>query len=86
MHSLSGQKLTNVTVNPKTGASHFIFDLGCQLDCRRFDAITDAALWYLYFPRGKVLTICGDGYYTYESDASKDPARRPMSDGLLAER
>jgi hypothetical protein len=80
---LAGQKLTGVHVHSQTGATHFAFDLGCQLDCRRYDAVTDAALWYLYFPTGRVLAVHGDGTYKFQMGSAHDPARRPLPDGRL---
>lgn len=58
---LEGQKLVEVFVNPATGATRFDFDLGCRLECRRFEKKSTTDLWCLYRPRGRALLVCGDG-------------------------
>jgi hypothetical protein len=63
---LDGQKLTSVDVEPATGATRFAFDLGCVLDCRRFEKDSDSALWYLYKPSGYVLSVHGNGTFSHQ--------------------
>lgn len=58
---LSGQKLVSATVDEKTGATRFQFDLGAELHCRRYDANSREELWLLYRPNGEVLSVSGDG-------------------------
>jgi hypothetical protein len=58
---LDGQKLVSVHVEPETAATRFTFDLGCVLDCRRFKPDNNDELWWLYKPRGCVLSVCGNG-------------------------
>src|SRR5204863_2501199 len=62
---LSGQKVIAVTINPETGATRFAFDLGCLLDCRRFEP-DDADLWTLYKPSGYTLSVHGDGTVSHQ--------------------
>jgi hypothetical protein len=73
---LGGQKLSGVKVKHESGATHFAFDLGCELDCRRYATTPHAELWCLHFPTGKVLAVHGDGSYSYESGSSKFPVRQ----------
>jgi len=75
---LAGQKLTGVKVKRESGATHFAFDLGCELDCRRSATTTDAELWCLHLPSGKVLAVHGDGSYSCESGSSKSTLRHRM--------
>jgi len=79
LRDLSGQKMTGMDVNPQTGATHFTFDLGCELHCRRLEANSDDDLWALYFPNEKVLVVHGDGSYSYESESSPSPVRHAIS-------
>jgi hypothetical protein len=68
---LNGQKLIAVAVAPKTGATRFVFDLGCVLHCRRFDAEDDSDLWILYQPRGYILSIDGHGRLCHERSGAR---------------
>jgi hypothetical protein len=63
---LDGQKLVSAVVNPETGATRFVFDLGCVLDCRRFERNSDKELWMLYKPSGYVLSVHGNGAVSHE--------------------
>jgi hypothetical protein len=63
---LAGQKLVSVSVTPETGATSFVFDLGCVLSCRRFQRDDNVDLWTLYRPRGYVLSAFGDGSFTHQ--------------------
>src|SRR5260370_42664315 len=65
---LDGQALTSVTINPTTGASRFKFDLGCVLECRRYERDSDAELWMLYEPNGNVLSVRANGTFTHGPD------------------
>jgi hypothetical protein len=62
---LQGQKLTSVKVDGKTGATEFAFDLGCLLECRRFEKASEDQLWILYQPNGYVLAVYGNGTYSF---------------------
>ena len=55
-----------VAVEPETGATRFVFDLGCVLHCRRFERDTDAELWMLYKPSGYVLSVHGNGTFSHQ--------------------
>jgi hypothetical protein len=63
---LSGQALVSIGVRPTTGATRFGFDLGCVLECRRFERNSDAELWMLYKPRGYVLSVNGNGTFSHQ--------------------
>ena len=79
---LNGQKLMEVQVNPETGATRFVFDLGSILEAYRLDPEDDDELWWLYEPSGYVLSVRGDGTYDHEPGSGTDerPAvvRRPL--------
>lgn len=66
IQQLDGQKLVSAVVNPETGATQFVFDLGCVLDCRRFERNSDKELWMLYKPSGYVLSVHGNGAVSHE--------------------
>ena len=70
MAQLDGQALVSVTVEPETGATRFVFDLGCVLHCRRFERDSDAELWMLYKPTGYVLSVHGNGAASHERGKS----------------
>ncbi len=63
---LNGQILKSVSVNPKSGATRFEFDLGGVLEVRRFERDSSDVLWMLYKPNGYVLAVRGDGQFTHE--------------------
>lgn len=63
---LEGQELVSLAVEPETGATHFAFDLGCVLRCRRFERGNDAELWMLYKPSGYVLSVHGNGTFSHQ--------------------
>jgi len=75
VRDLSGQRLTKVQINPKTGATRFSFDLGSALDVRRISKDTDHKLWVLYKPNGYVLSVRGNGTYDHCPESGTD--RRP---------
>jgi len=64
MARLNGQKLKDIKVDHRTGATEFFFDLGTMLRVRRFTA-DDSDIWTLYRPNGYVLGVRGDGTYTH---------------------
>lgn len=63
MSHLDGQKLAALSVNAETGWTRFTFDLGGQLECRRFRRESDDELWLLYRPRRYVLPMYANGCY-----------------------
>jgi hypothetical protein len=79
---LDGQKLIQVQVNPRTGATAFTFDLGSVLEVRRFERDSSDELWTLYEPTGYCLSVRGDGTYDHVPASGIDnrPAvkRRPL--------
>src|SRR5262249_30018245 len=60
---LDGQRLLQVTINPRTAATSFTFDLGGLLSVRRFGASTPGELWTLYTPMNTILAVRGDGHF-----------------------
>jgi hypothetical protein len=62
---LDGQILTQVAVNSLTGRTTLEFDLGGLLEIRRCEKNSQDELWYLYLPGKKVLTVRGDGKFSY---------------------
>lgn len=58
---LNGQMLKQVEINPQTGATRFVFDLGGLLEVWRFERDSKKDLWMLYAPDGNVLAVRGDG-------------------------
>jgi hypothetical protein len=64
MSRLDGQKLMDIRVNPITGATDFTFDLGARLQTKRFEK-DDSEIWMFHKPNGFILSVRGDGTYTY---------------------
>ncbi len=79
---LAGQKLVSVAVKPETGATSFAFDLGCVLNCRRFDRDTNAELWMLYKPSGYVLSVHGNGTFNHQRATKVEKCLQPIEDGV----
>lgn len=77
---LAGQKLISTSVDPKSGFTRFEFDLGCELQCRRFDRESDDELWLLYRPRGYVLSVNGNGTYCHQRASDSVEHWKPISD------
>jgi hypothetical protein len=78
MAELDGQELVSVTVDPRTGATGFRFDLGGALDCRRFGKESDAALWTLYKPDGYVLSVYGNETFSHQPGSAKEEELQPI--------
>ncbi|MDX1970371.1 MAG: hypothetical protein SFV23_24590 [Planctomycetaceae bacterium] len=78
---LDGQELVSVDVEPETGATRFVFDLGCVLQCRRFKRDTDAELWLLYRPSGYVLSVHGNGTFGHQRSTEVEQRFQPIEDG-----
>lgn len=66
IQQLDGQKLVSTVVNPESGATRFVFDLGCVLGCRRLERNSDQELWMLYKPSGYVLSMHGNGVISHQ--------------------
>jgi len=83
---LDGQKLVSVGVVPQTGATSFVFDLGCVLHCRRFERDDDAELWILYKPSGYVLSVHGNGTFCHQRSTKAGERLQPINGGLHPDR
>ncbi|MCE9568383.1 MAG: hypothetical protein K8U57_40810 [Planctomycetes bacterium] len=79
---LAGQELVSVAIEPETGATRFVFDLGCVLQCRRFERDTDAELWTLYKPSGYVLSVHGNGTFSHQRSTEVENRLQPIQDGV----
>jgi hypothetical protein len=79
---LAGQQLVSVAIEPNTGASRFVFDLGCVLHCRRFKRDSDAELWMLYKPGGYVLSVYGNGTFSHERGTAVESRLWPLEDSI----
>lgn len=77
---LAGQELISVAVEPKTGATQFVFDLGCVLHCRRFGKDTDDELWMLYKPNGYVLSVHGNGTFSHQRGTEAEKRPQPIEE------
>jgi hypothetical protein len=67
---LDGQKLTQVTVDPRNSSTQFDFDLGGVLNVRRLSPGYHGELWTLYNPDGFTLAVRGDGCYSYHGSTT----------------
>jgi hypothetical protein len=67
---LRGQALTRATIDRHTGATTFFFDFGGKLELRRMKAGDE--LWTLWTPGRRVLSIRGDGAYSYQPSDGAD--------------
>ena len=79
---LSGQKLVSVSVNAGTGLTRFVFDLGCELNCRRFERNSKDEIWMLYRPNGYVLSVHGDGSYRHKRSTYSERQRKLIEDSM----
>jgi len=77
---LNGQELVSVEVEPATGATRFAFDLGCVLDCRRFERDTEDPLWLLYKPSGYVLSVHGNGTFSHQRGTQVEKCLQPIEE------
>ena len=77
---LAGQKLVSVAIEPATGATRFVFDLGCVLRCRRFERDTDAELWMLYKPSGYVLSVHANGTVSHQRGTEVEKRLQPIGE------
>lgn len=78
MAQLAGQELVSVAVDPETGATCFVFDLGSVLHCRRFERETEADLWTLYRPGGNVLSVHGNGTFSHQRSTEVEQRLQPI--------
>jgi hypothetical protein len=78
MALLTGQKLISVTVEPVTGATRFGFDLGCGLNCRRFERDSADELWTLYKPSGYALSVFGNGTCSHQRATEFEKRRQSL--------
>ena len=68
LRALDGQKLRQAIVNPRTGATVLVFDLGAQL--RLGGSVSpDGEIYALYEPTESVLLIRTDGQFSHELGA-----------------
>lgn len=65
LNTLKGEKVVSVSVEPNTGATRLMFDLGGLLEINRLEGGEPEDLWMLYKPRGLVLTVRSDGTYAH---------------------
>src|SRR5262245_4374853 len=79
---LSGQELVSLAIDPQTGATRFVFDLGCALHCRRFRRDSDDGLWKLYKPSGYVLSVHGNGTFSHQRGTEVEKRLQPINDGV----
>ena len=79
---LGGQKLVSVDVGAETGATRFVFDLGCVLHCRRFERDTDDELWTLYKPSGYVLSVYGNGTFSHQRGTEVEKRHQRIEDDV----
>ena len=75
---LEGEKVKEVEVDPVTGRTRFIFDLGSALQVRRINAEEDAEIWTLYKPHGLTLSVRGDGRYKAGRATAKNGRWLPL--------
>lgn len=69
---LEGQMLVSVNIQPETGATNFVFDLGGVLHCRRYEKNSADTLWTLYKPGGYVLMVNGNGTYCHQRGTQQE--------------
>jgi len=62
---LEGQKLVDVAVHAKNGATSFAFDLGGVLKVRRMEAVGTDAVWILWKKNCNLVIVYGDGSSRY---------------------
>ena len=73
--NLSGQKLMEYSIDPKTGETVLGFDLGGALKVRRRESNPEKELWFLLEQsKGLALSVRTDGSYVYEP-ADKKPEK-----------
>jgi hypothetical protein len=71
---MDGQRLTSVGVEPTSGASTFVFDLGAKLETWPY-ADDDETQWWLSTPSGNNLAYRADGKYSW-GPRNQDPDER----------
>jgi hypothetical protein len=73
---LEGQKIIDVEVKARTGATSFAFDLGGVLECHRSGK--DGPVWHLFKPNGYVLTVYADGTFSHQAASAPNSCERRM--------
>jgi hypothetical protein len=63
---LDGQRLIQVSVDPRNANTIFEFDLGSRLETKPYDETSDQ--WMLFEPSGNVFTLRADSNYSHEPD------------------
>ena len=63
--SLEGEKVVRVVIEPETGRTTFLFDLGGLLKVERFRKVSDDTLWTLYKPNRYCFSLRSDGHYCH---------------------
>jgi hypothetical protein len=82
LKELDGQKLTSLSVDRSTGRSHFVFDLGCELVCRRFEPDSNSDVWTLYGPKD-VVSVTGQGAVRCERESETERRRGQSGPSLV---
>ena len=84
LRTLEGEKLTRVTVDPKTAATRLEFDLGSVLSIHRYSSAEQDDLWILYGPADHTVALLADGSVRAEIGSTpvdaRDPAPAPQTD------
>ena len=76
--NLEGEKVNKVEINPVTGRTRFIFDLGSTLEVQRVSAKEAAEIWTLYKPGGLTLSVRGDGRYRASRATARNETWRSL--------
>lgn len=75
---LQGEKVTGVIIEPNTGRTTFLFDLGGVLVARRIGRAANDTLWTLYKPNGYCLAVRSDGHYSHSECSASFDAWSPV--------
>ena len=73
---LDGQRLTKTLISPDDGRTRFEFDLGAVLDVRELERSDETAIWSLYKPDRRVLSVKGDGSFSLELGSTPERPQR----------
>ena len=82
-HYLEGQKLVSFSIKPQNLRSIFKFDLGGKLVTMTTPFDKELELWMVYEPTGKILTLRGDGRYSYPTSTYTPPNTRAWKPAFL---
>ena len=72
LNLLEGQRLAGTRVHNASGATTLDFDLGAQLEIRRWNRGDTDDLWTLSEPNGMALAVTADGRMTHEAADKED--------------